>query len=126
MPELTTAERSTVEAVVGGVQRRARRRRQAGRTGWALLLTAGLSLPIIAAALEGAITLPTALTRIAVAFLVTMFVASMVGALMDNYQAQAALQSVERAVIAAREAAKAAAESADHGDAVTAEADHDH
>ncbi len=128
--ELTAAERSTVEAVVGGVQRRARRRRQAGRSGWALLATAGLSLPIIGAALDNSITLTTAVVRILIALTITTFVATMVGSLVDNYQSQAALQSVEKAVLAAREAAKHAVASADSPDAkpeaLTNEPDHDH
>lgn len=102
MAEISAAERNTIEAVVDGVQRNARRRRQSSRTGWALLVTGGLSLPILAAALENSISLPTAISRIGIALAVAVFVSHMVGALMDNYQAQAAISTVENAVLTAR------------------------
>ena len=111
MAELTDSERSTVESIVLGVHRRNARRRQAARSGWALLVPAGIALPVIATALDDAISLTTALTRIGVAFLLTMFIATALGSLMDNYQTQAALRTVESALLNARTAvAEAAAE----------------
>lgn len=111
MAELTDSERSTVESIVLGVHRRNARRRQAARSGWALLATAGIALPVIASAMDDAISLTTAFTRIGIAFLLTMFIATALGSLMDNYQTQAALRTVESALLNARTAvAEAAAE----------------
>jgi len=109
--DLTASERSTVESIVAGVHRRNARRRQAARSGWALLATAGIALPVIASAMNDAISLSTALMRIGIAFVLTTFVVTALGSLMDNYQTQAALHSVESALINARTAvADAAAE----------------
>lgn len=111
MAELSASERSTVESIVAGVHRRNARRRQAARSGWALLATAAIALPVIASALDDAISVTTALTRIGIALALTMFVATALGSLMDNYQTQAALRSVETALVNARAAvADAAAE----------------
>lgn len=111
MAELSASERSTVESIVAGVHRRNARRRQAARSGWALLATAAIALPVIASALDDAISVATALTRIGIALALTMFVATALGSLMDNYQTQAALRSVETALVNARAAvADAAAE----------------
>lgn len=111
MADLTASERSTVESIVAGVHRRNARRRQAARSGWALLATAGIALPVIASAMNDAISLSTALMRIGIAFVLTTFVVTALGSLMDNYQTQAALHSVESALINARTAvADAAAE----------------
>lgn len=104
MAELTAAERSTVESIVAGVHRRNARRRQAARSGWALLATAGIALPVIASAMNDAISLTTAVMRISIAFVLTMFVVGALGSLMDNYQTQAALRSVESALVNARAA----------------------
>lgn len=109
MREISDTERSTIEAVVDGVQRSARRRRQSARTGWAMLAAGGLSLPILAAALDNSISLTTALSRIGIALAITIFVSHMVGALMNNYQAQAAISTVENAVLTARTAVADAA-----------------
>lgn len=111
MAELTASERSTVESIVAGVHRRNARRRQAARSGWALLATAGIALPVIASAMDDAISLTTAVLRIGIALVLTMFIATALGSLMDNYQTQAALHSVETALVNARSAvADAAAE----------------
>jgi hypothetical protein len=107
--ELNASERSTVESIVVGVHRRNARRRQAARSGWALLATAGIALPVIASAMEDAISLATAITRIGIAFVLTMFVVTALGSLLDNYQMQAALHSVESALVNARSAAADAA-----------------
>lgn len=104
MAELTASERSTVESIVAGVHRRNARRRQAARSGWALLATAGIALPVIASAMEDAISITTALTRIGIAFVLTMFVVTALGSLLDNYQMQAALHTVESALVEARSA----------------------
>ena len=104
MAELTASERSTVESIVAGVHRRNARRRQAARSGWALLATAGIALPVIASAMEDAISITTALTRIGIAFALTMFVVTTLGSLLDNYQMQAALHTVESALVEARSA----------------------
>ncbi|MEZ5245757.1 MAG: hypothetical protein R2707_11705 [Acidimicrobiales bacterium] len=109
MAELKASERSAVESIVVGVHRRNARRRQAARSGWALLATAGIALPVIASAMEDAISLTTAITRIGIAFLLTMFVVTALGSLLDNYQMQAALHSVESALVNARSAAADAA-----------------
>ncbi len=109
MAELTSAERSTVESIVVGVHRRNARRRQAARSGWAMLATAGIALPVIASAMDDAISLTTAITRIGIAFALTTFLAMAIGSLMDNYQTQAALQSVESALLNARAAVDEAA-----------------
>lgn len=109
MAELSAAERATVESIVAGVQRRNRRRRQAARSGWALLATAAVALPVIASAMDDAISITTALTRIGLALALSMFLASAIGSLVDNYQNQAALQSVESALLNARRAAADAA-----------------
>lgn len=111
MAELTASERSTVESIVAGVHRRNARRRQSARSGWALLATAGIALPVIASAMDDAISITTALTRIGIALVLTMFIATALGSLMDNYQTQAALRTVESALLNARVAvAEAAAE----------------
>lgn len=111
MAELTASERSTVESIVAGVHRRNSRRRQAARSGWALLASAAIALPVIASAMDDAISLTTAITRIGIALLLTMFIATALGSLMDNYQTQAALNTVESALLNARDAvAEAAAE----------------
>ena len=111
MAELTSSERSTVESIVAGVHRRNARRRQAARSGWALLATAGIALPVIASAMADAISLTTAMTRIGIALALTMFIVTALGSLMDNYQTQAALHTVESALLNARTAvADAAAE----------------
>ncbi len=109
MPELTPAEKSTVESIVSGVQRRNAKRRRAARSGWALLATAAVALPVIASAMDDAITTTTAVTRIAIAMALSMFVASALGSLLENYQTQAALQTVEEALLNARTAAAEAA-----------------
>lgn len=109
MAELSASERSTVESIVAGVHRRNARRRQAARSGWALLATGGISLPVIASAMDDAISLSTAATRIGIALVLTMVVAMGVGSLMDNYQTQAALQTVESALLHARDAVEEAA-----------------
>lgn len=122
MAELTASERSTVESIVAGVHRRNARRRQAARSGWALLATAGIALPVIASAMEDAISITTALTRIGIAFALTMFVVTALGSLLDNYQMQAALHTVESALVEARSAVSeaetetAAAVGAGHSD----------
>ena len=102
---LTYGERSTITAIIDNIQRRSRGRRRAARSGWALLVTAGLSLPVLAGAIDGSITLTTALVRIGLALTLSLFVASTVGSMMDHYQTQAALTSVEDALLAARGAA---------------------
>ena len=99
---LTAHERSTVVAVVEGIQRRNRRRHRAARTGWALLATAGISLPVIAGALDQSIALTTALVRIGLALALCLFVATVIGTMIDTYQTQAALGSVEDALLTAR------------------------
>lgn len=109
MPELSHSERATVESIVMGVQRRNRRRRQAARSGWALLATAAVALPVLASAMDDAITPLTAVTRIGLAFILAMFVATAMGSLVDGYQADAALRSVESALMNARQAAEEAA-----------------
>lgn len=102
MPELSQTERLTIAAVVDGMQARTRSRRKAARQGWALLITGALAMPIIASALDGMITLPTALMRIVLAMAITMIVMGMAGSLFDSYQAQAATRTVESAVEEAR------------------------
>lgn len=102
MRELTSTERSTVEAIVGGIQRRNRRRHQAARSGWAFLVTGALALPVIAAAMDDAISLNTAVLRIGVALALSMFVSLAIGSMLDSYQNAAALQSVEDALLKAR------------------------
>jgi hypothetical protein len=109
VPELTAAEKSTVESIVAGVQRRNARRRRASRSGWALLATAAVALPVIASAMDDAITMTTAVTRIVIAMALSMFVASALGSILENYQTQAALQTVEEALLNARKAAAEAA-----------------
>lgn len=78
-----------------------------------MLVAGGLSLPILAAALDNSISLFTALTRIGIALAITIFISHMVGALMDNYQAQAAISTVENAVMTARSAVAETAGSSD-------------
>ena len=124
MAEISAAERGTIEAVVDGVQRSARRRRQSARTGWALLVAAGLSLPILAAALDNSISTTTALGRISIALAICVFISHMVGALMDNYQSQAAISTVEHAVRTARSAVAEAAH-APNTETLTDESDND-
>ena len=102
---LTAHERSTIVAIVENIQRRSRNRRKAARSGWALLITGGLALPILAGAIDGSITLTTALTRIGLALVLSLFVATTIGSMIDHYQTQAALTSVEEALLTAREAA---------------------
>ena len=102
MAELTLAERTTIQAVVDGMQARTRRRRKAARQGWAMLLTGIISMPILASAFDGMITLPTALMRIGMAFVLTMLIIGMAGSLFDSYQADAAVRTVETAVQTAR------------------------
>ena len=109
MTDLSIAERSTIEAVVDGVQRRTMKRRKRARQGWAFLLSGALSIPIISASLDGSITLVTAATRIAVALVITTGIVAMVGSLFDSYQGQAAVKTVQDAVIEARKKAEAAA-----------------
>lgn len=106
--ELTIAERSTIHAVVDGMQRRTRKRRKAARQGWALLLSCALSLPILASAFDGMISLETALLRIGIAVALTTAILGMAGSLFDSYQADAATRTVENAVHEARSEAKAA------------------
>ena len=108
MTELTMAERSTIHAVVDGMQRRTRKRRKAARQGWALLLSCAMSLPIIASAFDGMISLETALMRIGIALALTTAILGMAGSLFDSYQADAATRTVENAVQEARSEAKAA------------------
>ena len=48
------------------------------------------------------ITLPTALMRIGMAFVLTMLIIGMAGSLFDSYQADAAVRTVETAVQTAR------------------------
>ena len=105
MAELTVAERSTIEAVVEGMQRRAMKQRRRARQGWAFLLTGALAIPIISASFDGTITLATAATRIAIALFITTAIVSMVGSLFDSYQGQAAVTTVQEAVIEARKKA---------------------
>ena len=106
--ELTIAERSTIHAVVDGMQRRTRKRRKAARQGWALLLSCAMSLPILASAFDGMISLETALMRIGFAVALTTAILGMAGSLFDSYQADAATRTVENAVHEARSEAKAA------------------
>lgn len=120
MSELTANERATVESIVAGVQRRNSKRRQASRTGWALLATAAIALPVIASAMDGAITLTTALTRIGLALVISLFVATALGSLVDAYQTEAALRSVEDALRNARRAAEEAARAVSDSPAATA------
>ena len=105
MAELTTSERSTIEAVVDGMQRRAMKQRKRARQGWAFLLTGALSIPIISASFDGTITMTTAATRIAIALFLTTGIIGMVGSLFDSYQGQAAVATVQGAVIEARKKA---------------------
>ena len=105
MTDLSFAERSTIEAVVDGVQRRAMKRRKRVRQGWAFLLSGALSIPIISASFDGTITLVTAATRIAIALTITTGIVAMVGSLFDSYQGQAAVKTVQDAVIEARKKA---------------------
>lgn len=104
MADLTVAERSAVESIVAGVQRRSIARRRAARSGWAFLATAAVALPVIASAMSNAITLTTALTRIGVALILALFVSSALGSLLETYQTQAALSSMEAAIVTARAA----------------------
>lgn len=106
MTDLSVAERSTIEAVVEGMQRRAMKQRKRARQGWAFLATGALSIPIISASFSGTITLPTAATRIAIALVLTTGIISMVGFLFDSYQGQAAVATVQEAVIQARKKAE--------------------
>ncbi len=99
---LTAGERSTITAVVQGIQRKTKRRRSASRSGWAMLATACLSMPIIAGALDETITITTAVMRIGMAMVLTTFVAMTIGSMIDHYQTQAALGTVEEALLAAR------------------------
>jgi hypothetical protein len=99
---LSAGERSTINAVVEGIQRKTRKRRKAQRSGYAFLATACLSLPIIAGALDETITLTTAVMRIGLAFALSTFVAMTIGSMIDHYQTQAAFGSVEDALLAAR------------------------
>lgn len=110
--ELSAAERTTIASIVGSIRERDVRRRGALRSGWALLIGATLSLPVIAGALEGSITITTAVMRIAIALGLSVFVTLTVGSLMDNYRTQAALNSVESALLTARQAAADAEASA--------------
>ena len=105
MTELTVAERSTIEAVVEGMQRRAQKKRKRSRQGWAFLLTGALSIPIISASFDGTISQTTALTRIGIALFLTTTIVGMVGSLFDSYQGQAAVASVQDAVLEARKKA---------------------
>ena len=124
MTDLSLAERSTIEAVVDGVQRRTMKRRKRARQGWAFLLSGALSIPIISASLDGSITLVTAATRIAVALVITTGIVAMVGSLFDSYQGQAAVKTVQDAVIEARKKAEeAAAAEAATGDGADMTAD---
>ncbi len=116
MADLTLAERSTIEAVVDGMQRRAMKKRKRARQGWAFLLTGALSIPIISASFDGTITMVTAATRIAIALVITTGIISMVGSLFDSYQGQAAVKTVQDAVIEAR---RKADELADENDAMS-------
>ena len=99
---LTAGERSTITAVVEGIQRKTKHRRTAARSGWAMLATACLSMPIIASALDQTITITTAVMRIGLAMVLTTFVAMTIGSMIDHYQTQAALGTVEEALLAAR------------------------
>lgn len=110
--ELSAAERTTIASIVGSIRERDVRRRSALRSGWALLIGATLSLPVIAGALDGSITITTAVMRIAIALGLSVFVTLTVGSLMDNYRTQAALNSVESALLTARQAAADAEASA--------------
>ena len=96
MTDLSIAERSTIEAVVDGVQRRTMKRRKRARQGWAFLLSGALSIPIISASLDGSITVVTAATRIAVALVITTGIVAMVGSLFDSHQGQAAVKTAGR------------------------------
>ena len=116
MTDLSVAERSTIEAVVEGMQRRAMKKRKRARQGWAFLLTGALSIPIISASFDGTITLTTAATRIAIALFITTGIIAMVGSLFDSYQGQAAVATVQAAVIEAR---KKADEAGDDDDAAS-------
>jgi hypothetical protein len=108
--ELTVSERSTIEAVVDGMQRRAMKQRKRARQGWAFLLTGALSIPIISASFDGTITLTTAASRIGIALVITTGISAMVGSLFDSYQGQAAVATVQQAVIQAREQADESAD----------------
>jgi len=114
MDELTQTERLTIAALVDGMQAQTRSRRKASRQGWAFFATAVITLPIMASALEGGITLLTAVLRISLALLLTTVVMTLGGQLFDSYQAQAATRSVEEAVEESRRVARevAAAETA--------------
>lgn len=105
MADLTTSERSAIEAVIDGMQRRAMKKRKRARQGWAFLLTGALSIPIISASFDGTITMTTAATRIAIALFLTTGIIGMVGSLFDSYQGQAAVATVQGAVIEARKKA---------------------
>lgn len=118
MSDLTRAERSTVESIVDGVHRRNAKRRQAARSGWALLITAAVAIPVVGAQLSNAITARTALTRVGVALVLALFVTTALGSLFDAYQRQAAFSSVERAVIEARAVAAQAATAGSTGQSV--------
>ncbi|MEM9466957.1 MAG: hypothetical protein AAGA90_16410 [Actinomycetota bacterium] len=113
MAELSLAERSTIEAVVDGMQRRAMKQRKRARQGWAFLLTGALSIPIISASFDGTITMTTAASRIAIALVITTGIISMVGSLFDSYQGQAAVATVQDAVIEARRKADEMPDDAD-------------
>ncbi|MEM9200543.1 MAG: hypothetical protein AAGC53_02740 [Actinomycetota bacterium] len=108
--DLSTKELSTIEAVVEGVQKRAQKKRKRSRQGWAFLITGALSIPIFSAAFNGAITTSTAASRIGIALFITSGISAMVGSLFDSYQGQAAVKSVQEAVV---EAKKKAAEEAE-------------
>ena len=106
MAELSQSELFAVESIVAGVQRRDLQRRRRARSGWAFLITAIVALPVIGSALDDAISLTGALTRIGVALALSLFLASALGSLIDSFQTQAAVTTVENAVLAARKTAE--------------------
>lgn len=94
-----------MEAMVDGVRRRSQRARRTYRRGWASLATATLSLPVLDGALEGSISLPTALGRVALAFVLCRLAADLIGSLVEHYQTSAAVAAVTGAIADARAAA---------------------
>ena len=60
---------------------------------------------ILDASFDGTITLVTAATRIVIALAITTGIVAMVGSLFDSYQGQAAVKTVQDAVIEARKKA---------------------
>lgn len=106
MAELSQSELFAVQSIVAGVQGRDLKRRRRARSGWAFLVTAVVALPVIASALDDAISLTSALTRIGVALALSLFLASALGSLIDSFQTQAAITTVENAVLTARKAAE--------------------